>query len=119
MVRTRKITKNADGSYSGVYGQGNANWVTGGDALAQIITHQLLTIKGELPTNENYGVSWFDHSNPQTDKVLKDTQIKRIINDNPYVYRILEYRSVVDLERNTMEVYVKIETTEGLLEINV
>lgn len=119
MLRTRNIINTDDGSYVGIFGQGNANWISGGEALAQIITHQLLTVKGELPTNENYGISWFDHSNPQTEKVLKDTQIKKIINDNPYVYRILEYRSVLNLEKNTMNVYVKIETTEGLLEINV
>ena len=119
MVKTRKITKTEDGAYVGIFGQGNANWLTGGDALAQIITHQLLTIKGELPTDEDYGVSWFDHSNPQTEKILKDAQIKKVINDNPYVYRILQYNSVIDLEKNTMNVTVKIETTEGLLEINV
>lgn len=119
MVKTRKISQNEDGSYSGVFGQGNANWLYGGDALAQIIKHQLLTVKGELPTDESYGVSWFDHTNPNTEKILKDTQIKRIINSNPYVYRIVEYNSVIDYEHNTMNVRVKVETTEGLLEINV
>ena len=119
MLRTRKIEKGSNGEYVGVFGQGNADWISGADALAQIITHQLLTIKGELPTNISYGVSWFEHKNPNTEKILKDTQIKKILNDNPYVNRITNYKSSIDHEKNSMSVSFKVETTEGLLEINL
>lgn len=119
MLQVRKISKNDNGEYVGVFGQGNANLISGGDALAQILTHQLLTVKGELLQNVNYGVSWFEHDNPNTEQLLKDTQIKRIIMQNPYVERIMSFNSYLDRENNIYNVEVKVQTTEGLLTLNL
>lgn len=33
MLQTRKIVKNKDGSYLAVFGQGNANMISGADAI--------------------------------------------------------------------------------------
>lgn len=119
MLQTRKIYKNANNEYIGVFGQGEANLISGADALAQILTHQLLVVKGELKTDELYGVSWFSNENPDTYKILLDTQIKRTVTNNPYVRRIMSYNSKLDYNKNTMNVTIKVDTTEGLLEINI
>lgn len=119
MLQTRKIVKNEDGSYSAVFGQGNANLINGANALAQILTHQLLTIKGELPTETNYGVSWLAHDNPNSDIQIKNSQIKNIIINNPYVIRIMEYTSNFNNQTNNFNVYVKVLTSDGILELNL
>ena len=119
MLQTRKIVKNADGSYSAVFGQGNANMISGADALAQILTHQLLSIKGEIQTDTSYGVSWLTTDNPSTDIQIKNSQIKNIIINNPYVIRIMEYSSNFNSQNDTFNVYVKVLTSEGMLELNL
>ena len=119
MLQVRKISKTDNGEYFGVFGQGNANFISGGEALAQILTHQLLTVKGELLQSVDYGVSWFEHDNPNTEQFLKDTQIKRIITQNPYVQKIMSFNSELNRENNTYNVEVKVLTTEGLLTLNL
>lgn len=115
MLQTRKIEKNTDGSYCGVFGQGNANFITGGDALAQILTHQILTVKKELKTNVDFGVSWFDKTHGLNGKTIIDTQIKNIIISNPYVKRIMSFQSTFNNATQTYNLITKILTTEGLL----
>lgn len=119
MLQVRKITKTENGEYVGVFGQGNANIISGADALAQILTHQLLTVKGELLQNVNYGVSWFEHDDPNTEQFLRDSQIKRIIMQNPYVERIMSFSSNLDRQNNIYNVEVKVQTSEGLLTLNL
>lgn len=119
MLKTRKIIKNADGTYSGVFGQGSANFIYGADALAQILTHQILTLRGELKTRTDFGVEWFKNNNASEQKVLLDTQIKNILNDNIYVSNILSFISNYNLQTNTYNATIKVETTDGMLELQI
>lgn len=119
MLKTRKIIKTSSGNYSGVFGQGNANFVYGVDALAQILTHQILTIRGELKTRTDFGVDWFNRTDTQNEKIILDTQIKNIIHNNPYVKTILSFNSFLNTNTNTYNLNFKASTTEGLLEVNI
>ena len=119
MLKVRKIIKNTDGTYNGVYGQGEANFVYGADALAQILTHQILTLRGELKTRTDFGVEWFKNNNASEQKVLLDTQIKNILNDNIYISNILSFISNYNLQTNTYNATIKVETTDGMLELQI
>lgn len=120
MLKTRKIILNANSEYVGIYGQGNANWVYGAEALAQILTHKLLTVLGELPTRALFGVSWFDNKYPANEKkVLYDTQIRAILSTDNYVERIISFNSVYSTENGTYSASIEVLTTEGLLQLNI
>lgn len=119
MLKARKIIKNSDGTYSGVFGQGSANFVYGAEALAQILTHQILTLRGELKNQTSFGVNWFNNQNATQQKVLLDTQIKNMLNDNIYVSNILSFNSNYNLQNNTYNATIKVETTDGMLELSI
>lgn len=118
MIKTRKIVKDSEtGNYVGMFGRGNANWIYGLDAFAQIITHQIMTIKGELKTKTDYGVSWFEKENQGRTKTLFDTQIKRIIVENSFVLQVNKFESNIDIDKNSYSLYTEITTTDGTIEV--
>lgn len=119
MLKVRKIIKNTDGAYEGVFGRGTANFIYGGEALAQILTHQILTLRGELKNQTDFGVSWFSNENANQQKVLLDTQIKNILNNNIHVSNILSFSSNYNLQTNTYNATIKVETTDGMLELSI
>lgn len=125
MLKTRKINKIPSSSsqqygyYEGIYGQGDSNFIYGADALAQILTHQILTIKGEIDINADYGVNWFTKNAGSSQKVLLDSQIKEILLNNVYVNSIVEFNSSYTADTNTYNVSFTVNTTEGLLSISL
>lgn len=120
MLKTRKIILDDNGDYIGVYGQGEANFITDAEALAQILTHKLLTIKGELPTRASYGVSWFDNTYTGNEKkLLYDTQIRDILTTDNYVDRIESFESNYTPSTGVYTATISVLTTEGLLQINI
>lgn len=123
MLKTRAIAKDKNvtsyGQYKGIYGQGDSNFIYGADALAQILTHQLLSVRGEITNRVNFGVDWFVSYNPLVKKIILDTQIKEILRNNYYVNNILSFKSTYNSENNTYVVQTKLDTTEGLLLITI
>lgn len=123
MLKTRAITKitntNATnyGQFQGVLGQGKSNFIYGADALAQILTHQLLSIRGEITNKINFGVNWFADNTPTTTKNMFDIQIQTILNENIYVKSIMSFKSEYSSQTNTYSAKIKVDTTEGLLNI--
>lgn len=125
MLRTRKIVKITDttasnfGQYVGIYGQGSSEFIYGADALAQILTHQILTIRGEFTNQVNFGVDWFTKATPTRLKSIYDSQIKQLLMDNPYVNTIMSFDSNYVSATNTYTVELSVDTTEGLLQISI
>lgn len=120
MLAVRKIEKSAqNGNYFGIFGQGNANIITGGDALAQILTHQILTVRGELKTRTDYGVDWFNQKDPNNVKTIFDAQIRNIIISNPYVVQIISFNSTYDPNLSLYTLRTELVTTEGRLELSL
>ena len=118
MLKTRKILKD-NSNYTGIFGQGNANFISGAEALAQILTHQILTIRGELKTRVNFGVDWFTHKAVGNEKLQIDNQIRNVIINNPYVKSILAFESTFNPQTNMYNLSFKADTTEGLLSVNI
>lgn len=123
MLKTRAIVKDRSissyGQYKGIYGQGDRDFIYGADALSQILTHQILSIRGEITNRVNFGVDWFINYTPTTKKFVLDTQIKEIIRNNYYVNNILSFKSTYDVKNNIYTVQTKLDTTEGLLMITI
>lgn len=123
MLKTRKIirsnTADTFGQYQGIYGQGASNFIYGGEALAQILTHQILTVKGELKTRTDYGCDWFSIDYGSDKKIILDTQIKDILINNVYVDSIVSFDSEYNNQNGTYTANIKVLTTEGLLELNI
>lgn len=125
MLKTRKINRiiEADtshyGNYQGIYGQGDSNFIYGADALAQILTHQILSIRGEITNKTDFGVDWFSRNAGDNQKVVLDTQIREILLKNPYVRSILTFVSNYNANSNSYTLNFTIDTTEGLLQINI
>lgn len=125
MLRTRKIVKitNPDatnlGQYEGIYGQGKSNFIYGADALAQILTHQILTIRGELSNRIDFGVDWFKKGQASQIKSMYDAQIKQILIDNIYVNSILTFTSEFTNTTNTYTASFSVDTTEGILQLSI
>lgn len=119
MLKCRKIILNNDGTYEAIFGQGRLNFLYDAEALAQILTHQILTKKGELKTKINYGVDWFSNIDPINLKTIYDTQIKNILTSNIYVTAILSFNSEYNLQTNTYNAKIKVSTTEGMLQLNI
>lgn len=123
MLKTRKIVKfdvynnSSYGGYQGIYGQGASNFIYGADALAQILTHQILTIRGELKDRTDYGIDWFKKDIGSNTKILLDTQIKNLLINNFYVNNILLFESSYKDDQYSLN--IKLATTEGLLQITI
>lgn len=118
MLKTRKIVKAQDngeyGGYVGAYGQGQGNFIYGADALAQILTHQILSVRGEIRSRTDFGVDWFKKG---ATKNLFDTEIRQILTNNRYVKSILSFNS--KLVNNNYTLTFRVDTTEGLLQISI
>lgn len=125
MLRTRKIVKindassNQFGQYKGVYGQGESNFVYGEEALAQILTHQILTIRGEFSNRTNFGVNWFSNLSAKDQKTIYDSQIKQILVENPYVEALISFSSTYEPTTNNYSANFTLQTTEGRLQLYI
>lgn len=116
MLKTRKYILTENGAYQGVYGRGDGNWVYGGEALAVILTHKLLSVRGEILNHADFGITWFKQSDY---KQTFDTQIRQMVLADERVISILDFNSNLDLQNREYRAKLLANTTEGLLQLAI
>ncbi|RKS86919.1 hypothetical protein DES39_0125 [Orbus hercynius] len=71
-MRVRELDRNHDWTF----GRGNANYLSGSDAIAQSIKTKLYALKGDWIFDLNSGIAWFDYldKNPNAQQLAIDVR---------------------------------------------
>jgi hypothetical protein len=113
-----KTLKVVDGDY--VYESGRLVWLTGVEALAQILRNRVALFLGEWFAEPTAGVDWFTLLEQ---KAFPEKRIQKAVRAaiaaDPRVTRVVSVTSEFSRSTRTVSIEFSCETTEGLVSSEV
>lgn len=96
----RAIDVNGDWTF----GKGKNNYLSGKDALAQLITTRLRSFLGDCFFDTTAGIDWFNILGAK-DELAVDIAVSTVIKNTPGVTALTRLSIVLDVKRNLRIVY--------------